>query len=274
MRVTCPKPSPRVPYPHMQRPTPFISILAQALRQVALVILVGMGLATIFTAWTPGTFSPGDLAQQLASALNMQRVESVATPQPPTPTPVQTTPLIGIVSGHKGNDSGAVCPDGLTEASVNYDIAVRVKAGLEANGFQVDVLDEFDQRLEGYKALAVLSIHNDSCDYVNEQATGYKVAGALDTGARDKSVRLAACVTDRYARATQKPFHTGSVTLDMTQYHSFYEVADTTPVAIIETGFLNLDRKLLTEEPHKAAQGVIDGLLCYARSEPVSPTNP
>jgi len=29
---------------------------------------------------------------------------------------------IGIVAGHDGNDSGAVCPDGLTEAEVNRDI--------------------------------------------------------------------------------------------------------------------------------------------------------
>jgi N-acetylmuramoyl-L-alanine amidase len=258
----------------MQRSPSLIAILAQALRQVGLVVLIGMGSATIFTAWTPGTFSPGDLAQQLASMLDLSPVEPIPTLLPATPTPAQDAPLIAIVSGHKGNDSGSVCPDGLTEATVNYDIAIRVKAGLEANSFRVDVLDEFDQRLDGYKALAVVSIHNDSCDYVNELATGYKVAGALDTGARDKSARLAACLTDRYARATGMHFHPGSVTRDMTQYHSFYEVNDTTPIAIIETGFLNLDRKILTEEPHKVAQGVIDGILCYVRSEPVAPSNP
>jgi len=70
-----------------------------------------------------------------------------------------------LVAGHQGNDSGAVCLDGLTEATVNLDIAMRVKAGLEANGFQVDLLDEFDPRLEGDQALAV-----------------FNVAGTLDTG--------------------------------------------------------------------------------------------
>ena len=58
----------------------------------------------------------------------------------------------------------------------------------------------------------------------------------------------------------------------MTNYHTFYEVKGTTPVAIIETGFLNLDRKLLTEEPYKVAQGVIDGILCYITNQPVPAT--
>jgi N-acetylmuramoyl-L-alanine amidase len=60
----------------------------------------------------------------------------------------------------------------------------------------------------------------------------------------------------------------------MTQYHSFYEVNASTPIAIIETGFLNLDRRLLTEEPFRVAQGVLDGILCYVMNEPVQPTPP
>ena len=56
----------------------------------------------------------------------------------------------------------------------------------------------------------------------------------------------------------------------MTAYHTFYEVNSATPIAIIETGFLNLDFKLLTEEPQKVAQGVIDGVICYVKSEPVA----
>jgi len=243
--------------------------LPQALRHVGLVVAVGVALATVFTAWTPTGLLPSGVAAQIASALDLRRVGSVSTP-PPAPTTSRPLPRIGIVAGHKGNDSGAVCPDGLTEASVNLDIATRVKAGLEANGFQVDVLDEFDPRLEGYQALAVVSIHNDSCAYINDQATGFKVAGALDTGARDKAERLVACMEDRYPKQTGLKFHSGSVTLDMTQYHSFYEVNAATPIAIIETGFLNLDRKILTEEPYRVAQGVMDGIMCYVLNQPVS----
>jgi N-acetylmuramoyl-L-alanine amidase len=260
---------PRDPYP-LPRPT-LAELLPQALRYAGVVVGVGMAMATVFTAWSPGSLLPTDVAEQIASALAFNRVNSVSTVIPPT-VEARPRPKIGIVAGHSGpqNDPGAVCPDGLTEAAVNMDIATRVKVGLEASGFQVDLLTEFDERLNGYQALALVSIHNDSCDFINDQATGYKVAGALDTGARDKAERLVACLVDRYAQQTGLSFHAGSVTPDMTQYHSFYEVNSATPVAIIETGFLNLDRHLLTDESYKPAQGVIDGILCYLLNEPVA----
>ena len=251
--------------------------LAQALRHVGVVVLVGMVLATVFTAWTPGNFLPGDIVSGIANAFDVQRIGSVSTPTLPAPTaPPSAAPRIGIVAGHSGpqNDPGAVCPDGLTEASVNLDIATRVKAGLEANGFPVDLLTEFDDRLVGYKALAVVSIHNDSCDYINEQATGFKAARAIDSGVPEKADRLVACLIDRYPKQTGLPFHKNSITPDMTQYHSYHELDKDTPAAIIETGFLNLDRRLLTEEPYRVAQGVIDGILCYVLNQPISTPSP
>ena len=259
----------------MQRPASFLYILTQALRQVGLVVVVGLTLATVFTVWTPGVFSPATLMSQLAGALDFQRVEVVSnTPLPPTVTPVRALPRVGLVAGHKGNDAGAVCPDGLTEAQVNLDIATRVKVGLEASGFQVDLLDEFDNQLEQYQSIALVSIHNDSCEDYGPTATGFKVAGALETGAREKSSQLVACLTDRYAAATGLTFHANTVTRDMTEYHSFYEITGETPAAIIETGFLFLDRPILTEQPERVAQGIIDGLICYARGEPVqAPTS-
>ena len=250
------------------------TIVSDTIRYVGLVAIVGMALATVFTAWTPHTRLSG-LLSGFARLVTPVAVVPPSTPViTPTPTAVVVAPRIGIVAGHKGNngDPGAVCADGLTEASVNLDIATRVKAGLEANRFQVDLLDEFDPRLEGYEALAVVSIHNDSCAYINAEATGFKVAGALNGGAPDKSERLVACLIDRYPRQTGLPYHAHSVTPDMTNYHSFYEVKPTTPVAIIETGFLNLDRNLLTQQPYRVAQGVIDGILCYLLNQPVAPT--
>lgn len=256
----------------VQRTTPFSLILFHAVRRFALVLLVGMGLATVFTLWTPGTFSLTEWLGQVTA--NLPTSQSVVPPPastlaPPTPTVPSTAPRIGIVSGHRGNDSGAVCPDGLTEAAVNYDIAVRVKAGLEAGGFQVDILDEFDSRLNGYQALALVSIHNDSCAYINDLATGYKVARALYSTTPAESDQLVACLTNRYAKATGLGFHAGSITPDMTQYHGFSELDPRTPAAIIETGFMNLDRRILTEESFRVAQGVMDGILCYVRGEPV-----
>jgi N-acetylmuramoyl-L-alanine amidase len=253
---------------------PVGTILVDAIRYIALVVLVGMALATVFTTWTPNAKLSGLLSGFPNLSTPVAVVESTAVVLTPTATVEASAPRIGLVAGHKGNngDPGAVCADGLTEASINLDVANRVKAGLEASHFQVDLLDEFDPRLEGYDALAVISIHNDSCAYINPQATGFKVAGALNGGARDKSEKLVACLIDRYPRQTGLQYHARSVTPDMTNYHSFYEVKPTTPVAIIETGFLNLDREILTQRPYQVAQGVIDGILCYALNQPVSPT--
>lgn len=255
-------------------PLPSIwSAVREALRHVAVVVAVGLVLATIFTVWTPSGLLPSKVAGQIAEAVQQVQLQATPITPPPPPTATPPRPLVGIVAGHSGpqNDPGAVCPDGLTEADVNLNIAQRVKSGLEANGFHVDLLTEFDARLTGYQARAVVSIHNDSCEYINDLATGFKVAGALDGGASAESERLAACLTNRYPRQTGLTFHANTVTLDMTQYHSFNEVDGATPIAIIETGFLNLDRRILTEEPYRVAQGIIDGILCYLLNQPLEP---
>ncbi len=257
-------------------PASLITTLLGAMRQIALVIGVGMTLATIFTIWTPNAVLPSGVLTQIETALRQINTEATPLGPAPAPSPTPALPKIGLVAGHSGpqSDPGAVCPDGLTEAAVNLDIARRVKAGLEANGFQVDLLNEFDDRLNGYQALAVLSIHNDSCAFIDADppASGFKVAGAINGGAPERSKRLVACLIDRYPTQTSLRHDAGRVTLDMTQYHTYSEVDSSTPVAIIETGYLNLDRKLLTEEPHRAAQGVMDGMLCYVQNEFVSPT--
>jgi N-acetylmuramoyl-L-alanine amidase len=173
---------------------------------------------------------------------------------------------IGIVAGHSGNDSGAVCYDGngnvtLTEADVNLKIAAIVQQQLTQKGFQVDLLREFDTRLNGYRALAIISIHNDSCEYVNDEATGYKVAAALNTNDVNRANRLTACLVDRYERATKLTFHSGSITADMREYHAFREIDPSTVAAIIETGFLNLDREILTKNTEGVAAGIVYGIL-------------
>jgi len=238
--------------------------------QLQIVIVVGLVLATLFTALTPGGSTPqGVVSEDLAG--------EIPTPSPTISTAVETvpavssTPLIGIVSGHWGNDSGAVCVDGLTEAEVNQTIATLVQKYLTDLGYEVDLLREFDPNLTDYKASALVSIHADSCDYVNDQATGFKVATALASSNRESSTLLAACIRNRYANATKLPMHTTSLTPDMTSYHAFNEINIDTPAAIIETGFLNLDRQFLTENPELAARGIVDGILCFINNEEISP---
>lgn len=171
-------------------------------------------------------------------------------------------PRIGLVSGHRGSDSGAVCPDGLTEAQLNSSHAQRIAGLLRAQGFLVDILNEFDPRLEGYRAAALVSIHADSCTYINDFATGFKVARAAHRPpGRDD--HLVECLVKHYAEATGLRFHANSITRDMTHYHTFREIDPNTPAVIIETGFMYLDRDVLTRRADRVARGIANGILCF-----------
>lgn len=240
-------------------------------RAVTTIIGVALVLGTLFTALPSRGLANGDFYDQLSLVLTPRSVEGApVAPQPQL--------RIGIVAGHSGNDSGAVCYDGngnvsLTEEQVNLEIAALVQQQLIQRGFLVDLLKEFDTRLNGYRALAIVSIHNDSCDYINDEATGFKVASALNTNDSNRANRLTACLVDRYARDTGLTFHAGSITADMREYHAFREIDPSTVATIIETGFLNLDREILTKHTDRVAAGVVDGILCFANNENIEPTS-
>lgn len=171
---------------------------------------------------------------------------------------------IGIIAGHHGNDSGAVCPDGLTEAEINLKVAGLVAEQLQALGAHPLVLGEYDRRLGGYRADALVSIHVDSC--IGE-LTGFKVA-SFARGSQE-SERLARCLWDHYEIVTGLPRHPDTITNDMLYYHAFREVSASTPAAILELGFLSGDRAFLTDEPERAAAGIVAGLRCFL--EPPQP---
>jgi N-acetylmuramoyl-L-alanine amidase len=243
---------------------------SRPLRAVQATIGIAILMATLFTALPSRGLVAGNFYEQLSMVL---------TPRPGANMPVVSQPQerIGIVAGHSGNDSGAVCVDGngnvtLTEADVNLEIAALVQQQLTQKGYQVDLLREFDSRLNGYRALAIVSIHNDSCEYINDQATGFKVAAALNTSDVNRANRLTACMVDRYERTTGMTFHAGSITGDMREYHAFREIDPNTVAAIIETGFLNLDREMLTHHTEQVAEGVVQGILCFAKNENIEQT--
>ena len=239
-------------------------------RALQTVISVGLLVATLLTFWTPANILSGNLMESMFRSFEAGAVSDTTLPTP-TPSP---RPRIGIVAGHWGNDSGSVCLDGLTEESVNLKIAEMVRKDLLDAGYDVDLLQEFDARLNGYQALALVSIHNDSCEYINDQATGFKVAAAVSSVFPEKAPRLTACMTQRYQAATGLPFHYNTVTADMTDYHAFREINGSTTAAIIETGFLNLDRDILTNHTDKVAKGVTDGILCFVRNEDIPDFQP
>jgi len=236
-------------------------------------VLVAIFLATLVNLWSPASgFFAGGLSRQLDLLLTSQ------PPKKPPLTPQAGKIKVGIVAGHGGNDSGAVCRDTngdvtLTEADLNVKIASIVQQRLTAEGYQVDLLNEFDSRLNGYRAVALVSIHNDSCEYINDNATGFKVSSAVNTRDFNRASRLNQCLVDRYSAATGLRFHSGSITEDMRDYHAFSEIdSNVTVAAIIETGFMNLDYDLLVNNTDRVADGLVGGILCFLRNENVEPT--
>jgi len=225
-------------------------------------------VASLFTLWTPGSLVESGLEARMALALESAQegddIEPVLDPDEQA-----RSNRIGIVAGHYGSDPGAVCSNGMTEAELNLEIATMIQKQLADLGYEVDLLEEFDSRLTGYKGALVVSIHLDSCEYVNDQATGFKVASVLSTQDVTGSQRLVACISDRYAKVTGLPYHAGSVTDDMTYYHAFYEIAPETSAAIIEAGFMNMDYRFLTEKTDVVAEGIVAGILCYINNESI-----
>ncbi|HET60092.1 MAG TPA: N-acetylmuramoyl-L-alanine amidase [Chloroflexi bacterium] len=226
--------------------------------------------ATLFTMWTPANIL---VNQNQLVGLPFTDNTMLVVDSDQAASPYQK---IGIIVGHHGYapegipDPGAVCPDGLTEVSLNLRIATLLRQDLLQDGFIVELLDEVDPLLEGYEALAVISIHNDTCEFIDNSATGFKVKATYkETNQPELSERLAACVVNRYNTVTGLRYDP-RVTDDMTRYHAFEKFAGNTPSVIVETGYMLLDRQLLTEQPDLVAHGLAQGIRCFAYNETIN----
>ena len=219
-------------------------------------------VATLFNLITPSSFFTSNLQYSLNQAIRNQTYpqrEATRTPD--------LKDRIGIVAGHWGDGTGFTCADSTTESDINLTIATLVRQRLLEAGYEVDILKEFDSRLSQYNGLLLLSIHSGSCEYIDNSATGFKVAPSLAARANpDQSMKLAQCVAGRYAAATGLRLVNGSSD-DMTTYHGYDEIDLNTPSIILEAGFLNLDRELLTRSTEVVAEGIVDGILCYIKNE-------
>ena len=157
---------------------------------------------------------------------------------------------VGIQVGHWQRDSlpeelagladntGAVV-DGVMEEDVMYEIAVRVKALLEAQGIVVDILPVTIP--VDYQASAFVSLHADGSR--DTSISGFKIA-APRTDFSGRSIALKQALDSSYARATNLPEDT-AITRRMTGYYAFnwrrydHAVHPQTPAVIVETGFFN-----------------------------------
>ncbi len=171
-----------------------------------------------------------------------------------------SAPRIAIIAGHWQFDSGAVCPDGLQEVDINLDVARRVVEVLRGSGYVAEVLPEYSRKLDGYRAVAMVSLHADSCV---EHVSGFKVAARVGRVGQEEDNRLVECLHEAYGKATGLPRHDRTITVDMTQYHAFRVISPETPAAIIEMGFMGSDRELLTQQQDLVAQGIVEGILLF-----------
>jgi|GEM_PF-171277 len=236
--------------------------------RTAIIVIIAAGLAsTIFTWFT----RPDFINDGVASDLEVARATGVYSVQPtalPTPNYLRK---IGIVSGHRGpeGDPGAVCPDGLTEASINFAVAQIVVKNLRAQGYSVDLLDEFDARLDNYQAAALVSIHANTCQDWGELVSGFLVAKAAARPEGGLDTLLAECVGGQYGLiiGLERRYN---LTVDMTDYHSFREIHPFTPAAIIELGFLKDDREVLTTRQDDMGRAITEGILCFLQPRPTN----
>ena len=171
---------------------------------------------------------------------------------------------VALISGHAGFDSGAVCTDEsgnvtLTEAEVTEEITKLTARRLRRSGYHVLVLEEYDPQLTGLQAAVLLSLHADSCI----SASGYKAAYYLRSQTPMAGDLILDCIDSQYAAETELPKDPNTITVDMTEYHAFRKLDQSTPAAILELGYLGGDHELLTETPEVAAKGVADSLLCF-----------
>jgi N-acetylmuramoyl-L-alanine amidase len=240
------------------------------------VVLLSAGLvATILTWFTDPQFLNPDVVKGLQGN-RPALIADVTTAPTFQPTQISTPnwlQRVGVVAGHRGpeNDPGAVCEDGLTEAEINFNVAQQIVSNLRALNYTVDLLDEFDPRLNDYQAAALISIHANTCQDFGEVVSGYLVAKAASRPDGGIDTILAECLAQKYENRVplERRF---SLTLDMTDYHTFREIHPLTPAAIVELGFMLADRELLTEQPELLAQALTEGVICFLQPSDDYPT--
>lgn len=158
---------------------------------------------------------------------------------------------------------------GKSEWEVNYAIAEATKELLETQNIAVELLPATVP--PQYYADAFVSIHADGSE--DPAKSGYKLA----TSRRDasgKAGKLLSYIEDTYGYATNLEIDP-NVTRNMRGYYAFswrrYEHAThpMTPAVILETGFLSSasDRRLIVNNPDRAAEGLANGILEFLKSE-------
>ena len=273
--------------PAKQEPYKLITAVS-TFRSVIYTFAVAVIVATIFMWQSSPGFLPKPLQASLIPVYKTAEQNLIVPTNVPTPFWMKR---IGVIAGHsgiatygptKGNvDPGSVCPDGFTEATVTMNVARQVVAILKGKGFDVDLLEEFDLKIDGYQAGAFISIHADGCTNYDDgfPHSGFAVAHSTERGDTLTSQEnvFVECIRRNYGSITGLPWFPGQITDNMLLYHAFSprqpHIAATTPGVIIELGLLYYDRDLLQNHTDKMAAGIVNGLLCFLQQNGVTTTN-
>ena len=184
--------------------------------------------------------------------------------------------LVGIQIGHlhaaelppelsRLHGSTGAWAAGVAEVHVNVVVARAAAALLEAEGVEVTLLPATIP--PGFEADAFISVHTDGNN--DSSARGYKVSPPWR--ASPAARLLAAALHRHYGQATGLPADLNGVTYNMRGYYAFngyryrHAIADTTPAAILELGYVSNpeDRAYLQSNTAVAAQGLAAGVLAY-----------
>lgn len=189
-------------------------------------------------------------------------------------------PLIAIQAGHwrtneqpdefarLRNSTGSVA-GGVREVDLNVDIAHRIAEYLRSWGNEAYVLPATVP--PSYRADAFVALHSDG--HPNKNARGFKVA----TYYRDwvASNVLVNEIIDEYGKQTGLP-QDWRITDNMRGYYAFnsglyeYTIAEDTPGAIVEMGFLSndQDRKFMIENRDLVARSIALGIARFLGAKP------
>ena len=232
------------------------------------VVLLSTGLvATLLTFFT----NPESINPAVVQGLELVEADLLASSGAVvTATPVATPKWnyrIGIISGHRGSDSGAICTDErgrvlLQEVDINFSVATRVVANLKAENYTVDLLDESDPRIDNYQADALVSIHANTCQDFGELVTGYIIAKPEARPDHGEDAFLRECVALNYGALVplQRSYN---LTDNMTNYHVWRMIHPLTPGVILEMGYMLADQEILTTQHDLLAHAISNGIRCF-----------
>ena len=227
---------------------------------VQTVISIGLVMATLLTLWNPRkVFNSSSLTTLLEAEATQSALDAELKGDP--------SKQIGVLAGHWEDNPGEVCADGVIESDVNYDIATRVVALLEEEGYQPELFSEYDLDFLNYEGAAFIALYSGSCAEDPLPSSGFAIGGSYDATNPDEIDNLATCISKEYQDGTSLPFTYEVINADHTSYHIFRDISSVTPAVRLEMGSLKTDRQVLIDQAQSTAEAIVSGIMCYLENK-------